>query len=144
MRSRGLMVMKHQGARKVAAGKRTWWNRLAATGDGGDQEHAIAFFEGAGFAAQETDVFLVEVDVEELANLALIVADVAREIGKARSKLVEGVGNRGRATVHFWRPVRETAEGCGAFDGYGHSISPSATLSYDFALSVSVPSCPSR
>src|SRR6266478_5152198 len=143
MRSRGLMVMKHHGAKKVAgaASRRTW---LAAAGHGRNQEDTIAFFQGAGFAAEETDVFLVEVDVEELADLALIIAHVAAEIGKAGSKLVEGVGDGGRATVDFRRAVGEAAEGRGNFDGYGHPISPSAILSYAFALAVAVPSCASK
>src|SRR5258706_8789894 len=76
----------------------------------GNQEDTIAFFESAGFAAEEADVFLVEVDVEELADLALIVANVAAEIGEAGSKLVEGIGDSGRATVHFRRAVGEAAE----------------------------------
>src|SRR5216684_1915985 len=85
-----------------------------------NQQDPIAFLERAGFAAEEADVFLVEVDVEELADLALIVADVATEIGEAGSKLVEGIGDGGRATVHFRRAVGEAAEGRWDFDGYGH------------------------
>jgi hypothetical protein len=91
-----------------------------ATGDRGDEENTIAFLERAGFAAEEADVFFVEIDVEELADLAVIVADVASEIGEARSKLVESFGDGGRATVYFWRAFGEAAEGCGNFDGDGH------------------------
>src|SRR5438552_2313168 len=155
MRSRGLMVMKHHGAKKVA-GATLRWTSLATAGEGGDQKEAaptgaesfrrclnfriflpsrsssnrgnqedtIAFLEGAGFAAEEADVFLVEVDIEELADLALIVADVAAEIGKAGSEFVEGVGDGGRATVHSRRAVGEATEGRGNFDGYGHANSP--------------------
>src|SRR6266852_3185843 len=93
-----------------------------------DEQNTIAFLEGAGFAAEEADVFFVEVDVEELADLALIVADVAREIGEARGKLVEGIGDGGRATVDFRRAVGEAAEGRGNFDGYGHSNTPCPDL----------------
>src|SRR5258708_6824561 len=94
----------------------------------GNQEDTIAFFESAGFAAEEADVFLVEVDVQELADLALIVANVAAEIGEAGSKLVEGIGDGGRATVHFRRAVGEAAEGRGNFDGYWHCNSPCPDL----------------
>src|SRR5256885_15903769 len=52
-------------------------------GDGRDEEEAVAFFERAGFAAEEADVFFIEVDIEELADLPLIVADVAPEVGEA-------------------------------------------------------------
>jgi NAD(P)-dependent dehydrogenase (short-subunit alcohol dehydrogenase family) len=54
-----------------------------AAGYGRDQQDAIAFFQGAGFAAQEADVFFVQVDVQELADLAAVVADVAGELGEA-------------------------------------------------------------
>ncbi len=64
-----------------------------------DEQNTIAFLEGAGFAAEEADIFFVKVHVEELVDLALIVADVARESGEAVGKFVESVGDRGRATV---------------------------------------------
>jgi hypothetical protein len=94
--------------------------RLAAASNGRNQQNAIAFFEEAGFATEKADIFFVEVDVEELANLALIVTDVPGESGKARSELVESFSDRGAATVHFGRAVREASEGCGDLDGDGH------------------------
>src|SRR5467141_2200299 len=96
------------------------WKRLASAGDGGDEEDAVAFLESAGFAAQEADVFFIEVDVEELADLALVVADMAAEIGEAGGELVEGFGDGRRATVYFWRAAGEAAEGCWDFDGHWH------------------------
>jgi hypothetical protein len=86
----------------------------------GNEQDAVPFLQGAGFAAEEADVFLVEIHVKELADLALIVADVAGESGEAGSELVESFRNRGGATVHFRRAVREAAEGGGDFNGYGH------------------------
>src|SRR6266481_2010913 len=96
------------------------WMRLAAASDGGNQKHPIAFLERAGFAAEEANVFLIEIDVEELADLALIVTDVAREIGIAGRKFIQCVGDRGCATVYFWDAFGEAAEGGWDFDGYGH------------------------
>jgi hypothetical protein len=93
---------------------------LASSSYRGNQQNAIAFFEGAGLPAQEADIFFVEVNIEELADLALIVADVARESGEARSELVESFGDGGGATVYFGRTVGEAAEGGGNFDGDGH------------------------
>jgi hypothetical protein len=87
-----------------------------------NQQNSIAFFESAGFAAEEADVFFVEVDVEELADLALVVADVAAEIGEARGEFVEGVGDGRCGTVHLWSAVGEAAEGGGDFNGYGHFV----------------------
>jgi hypothetical protein len=92
-------------------------NDLAAraAGDGGDEEDAVAFFDGAGFAAKEANVFFVEIDVEELADLAAVIADVAREIREARSELRENFGDGGGATIDFWRAVSEAAERGGDF-----------------------------
>src|SRR5882672_24936 len=124
MRSRGLILVKHRGARNVAvlsaAGMFWRWKRLASAGDGGDEEDAVAFLEGAGFAAEKADVFFVEVDVEELADLALVVADVAREIGIAGRKFIQRFGDRGCATVYPWGTFSEAAEGCWNFDNHGH------------------------
>src|SRR5258708_6286154 len=91
-----------------------------AASDGGNEEDAITFLESAGFASEEADVFFVEIDVEELADLALVVADVARESGIARRKFIQRVGDRGCATVHLWGDFGEAAEGCWNFDGHGH------------------------
>src|SRR6266850_1616215 len=86
----------------------------------GDEQNTIAFLEGAGFAAEEADVFFIEIDVEELADLALIVADVAAEIGEAGSQLVKGVGDGGRATVYSRRTAGEATEGRGDFYRHWH------------------------
>jgi hypothetical protein len=53
-------------------------------------------------------------------SLALVVADVAAEIGEARGEFVEGFGDGGCATVYFRRAVRETAERGGDFDRHWH------------------------
>jgi len=85
-----------------------------------DEENAIAFLESAGFPAQKADVFLVEIDIEELADLALVVADVPAESREAGSKLVEGFRNGGGTTVHPRRALGEAAKGGRNFDRNGH------------------------
>jgi len=97
---------------------------LGSTGDGRDEKNAIAFLEAAGFASEEANVFFVEIDVEELANLALIVPHMSREIGEPRGKFVQSLGDGGGATVYFWRAVGEAAKRCRDFDDYRHSNSP--------------------
>src|SRR6267143_4788742 len=89
-----------RGAVPVAGIQPATWSPklLRSAGNGGDEENAIAFLEAAGFAAEEANVFFVEIDVEELANLALIVAHVAREIGEPRGEFVESLGD-GRGTT---------------------------------------------
>src|SRR2546426_10684409 len=90
--------------------------RRLAAGDRGDEHHAVAVAEGAGFAAEEANVFFVEVDIEELANLALVVADVAGKRGGGGGGGGLGVGNCGRATDHTRRTVGVAAERRGGVD----------------------------
>src|SRR5260370_30952333 len=114
MRSLSLMLLEPRAAKKVAGRSSGRWNRLAPAGNGGNEEDAVALLERAGFAAEEADVFFVEVNVEGLADLALIDAYVARGIGKAGRKLVQRFGTRGSAAVKFWRAAGAAAEGVGA------------------------------
>src|SRR6266478_2934476 len=93
---------------------------LGSAGNGRDEENAITFLEAAGFAPEEANVFFVEIDVEELANLALIVAHVAREIGEPRGEFVQSLGDGGGATVYFWRAASKATERCRNFDDYRH------------------------
>jgi hypothetical protein len=93
---------------------------VLATGDGRDQQDAVAILDGAGFAAEEADVFVVEIHVEELANLALVVADVAAEVGKFGGQLVQCFSNRDGATVDFRLAVGKAPEGCWDFNDYWH------------------------
>src|SRR5713101_6595964 len=96
------------------------WVQSASARNRRDEENAIAFLEGAGFPAEEADVFLVEIDIEELADLALVVANMAAESREAGSELVEGFRDGGGATVHSRRTLGEAAERSGNFDRNGH------------------------
>src|SRR5437879_12841812 len=100
-----------RGAVPVAGIQPETWSPelLGSSGNGGDEENAIAFLEAAGFAAEEANVFFVEIDVEELANLALIVAHVARKIVELRGEFGQSLGDGGRATGDLWRRVWEAA-----------------------------------
>jgi len=79
---------------------------LAAAGDRRDQHDFIAVLEGVGLAAEEADVFVVDVDVDEAAQLAGLILDLggerrkggvdfgdqAREIGSFAGELLLPVG----------------------------------------------------
>jgi hypothetical protein len=47
-----------------------------AAGDGWDQHDFVAILEGVGIAAEEADVFVVYVDVDEAAQLAGLILDL--------------------------------------------------------------------
>jgi hypothetical protein len=92
----------------------------SATSDGRDEQDAVAVLDGAGFAAEEADVFVVEIYVQELANLALVVTDVATEVGKFGGQLIQGLGNRDGTTIDFGLAVGKSPEGRWDFDDYWH------------------------
>ena len=54
----------------------------AATGYGRDEHDLVAVLEGVGLAAEEADVFVVDVDVDEAAKLAGLVLDLGGEGGE--------------------------------------------------------------
>src|SRR5712691_3028334 len=56
--------------------------RGSAAGDGGDDHDAVAVLEAVGFAAEKADVFLVDIDVDELADAAGVVAEMASHPGE--------------------------------------------------------------
>ncbi len=79
---------------------------LAAAGNGRDEHHFVAVLEGVGLAPEKADVFVIDVDVDEAAELARLVLDLegergeggfdlgdkAREIGGFADELLPAVG----------------------------------------------------
>src|ERR1700750_1302116 len=60
---------------------------FGAAGDGGDEHDLVAVLEGVGFAAEEADVFVVDVDVNEAAEFSVFAFDLG---GEGRECLVYG------------------------------------------------------
>ena len=54
----------------------------STAGDGWDEHDFVAILEGVGVAAEKADVFVVDVDVDEAAQLAGFVLDLGGEGGK--------------------------------------------------------------
>ena len=50
-----------------------------AAGDGGDEHDLVSVLEGVGFAAEEADVFVVDVDVDEATKFS---RSEERRVGK--------------------------------------------------------------
>src|SRR5260370_12815658 len=84
--------------------------KLHPSGNRRNQEHAIAFFERAGFAAEETDVLIVEIDVEELANLAAAGADVPRDGPAASRELLQALRDCSDARFNVLSPLGGATE----------------------------------
>jgi hypothetical protein len=93
---------------------------VLAASDGRNQQNVVAILDGAGFPAEETDVFVIEVHVQELANLSLIIANVTAEVGKFGGQLIQGFGNRYGATIDFGLATGKSSEGRWDFDDYWH------------------------
>src|SRR5213080_3659573 len=93
---------------------------LRAPGNGGNEQNAVAFLQRAGLTAKKTDVFLVEIDVEELADLAALVSHVARQFRESLGQRVKSFGDGLGAAVNFWRAARKTAKSRGNFYSNWH------------------------
>jgi hypothetical protein len=63
---------------------------MLASSDGRNDADLVAVFHGSGFFLLEADVFIVDEDIHETANIALLVAD---SLNEARVGGVEGIEN---------------------------------------------------
>ena len=63
---------------------------MLASSDGRNDADLVAVFNGSGFFLLEADVFIVDEDIHETANIALLVAD---SLNEARVGGVEGIEN---------------------------------------------------
>jgi hypothetical protein len=85
----------------------------AVAGDGGDEHDFVAILEGVCVAAEEADVFVVDVDVDELAQLALVVLDLGGERGEGLVELGKEGGQVGGVGVELLLAVGVAGEGGG-------------------------------
>jgi hypothetical protein len=53
-----------------------------STGYGWDEHNLVSILKGVGFAAEEADVLIVDIDIDEAAQLAGFVLDLGRERGE--------------------------------------------------------------
>ena len=66
-----------------------------SSGDGGDDADFVALFDGGVLIFEETDVFIVEEDIDEAADIALFVTDALGEAGIGFLEAGEDVGDGG-------------------------------------------------
>src|ERR1700742_1275946 len=91
----------------------------AAAGDGGDEHDLVAVLELVGVAAEEADVLVIDVHVDELAEVAAGVLDVLGERGELGVELGEEAGEVFRFAVEGLLTVGVAGEGGG--QGYLHA-----------------------
>src|SRR5215472_14122907 len=97
--------------------------KLAAFGtacDRGHEHHTVAFPQSTGFSAEEADVFLIQINIEELADLPAVVADVTREPWKPLGQRVQRFRNGRGTTVHFRGALGEAPKSGGNFNCNWH------------------------
>jgi hypothetical protein len=94
---------------------------LAAAGDRRDQHDFVAILEGVGFAAEEADVFVVDVDVDEAAEFAGFVLDLGGERGEVLVDVGDEAGQVGGFAGELLLAVGVADEGGreNDFDGNG-------------------------
>src|SRR5215475_6503526 len=91
-------------------GTRAIHKLVQATRDRGHQQHLISILKGVTRPAQKTDVFLVDVDVEEPANLSALVAQVRLEFGELFVEDSEKLAQVGCGTVQVTDTCRQSAQ----------------------------------
>ena len=84
-----------------------------ATGDGGDEHDLVSILEGVGFATEKADVFVVDVDVDEAAELAVFAPDLRGERGEGLIDVGEQARKILRGGVEVFAPVGVAGEGGG-------------------------------
>src|SRR5258708_678446 len=86
---------------------------VGAAGDGGDEHDFVAVLEGVGFAAEEANVFVVDVDVDEAAELAVFAFDLGGERGEGLVDVGEEAGEILGGGVEVFAAVGVAGEGGG-------------------------------
>ena len=97
-------------------------NRSATSGDGGDEHDFVAVLEGVGLAAEEADVFVVDVDVDEATELAGFVFDLGGERGERRIDLGDKAGEIGGFRGELLLAVGVAGKGGGEDDLDGNDV----------------------
>src|SRR5579863_866264 len=65
----------------------------ATAGDGGDDADGVAVFGGSSLFREVTDVFVVDVDIDEAAQLSIFGEEVLAQIAELRCESAEGFAN---------------------------------------------------
>jgi hypothetical protein len=82
----------------------------AAASDGGDQQYLIPILERVSVSTQKADVFFIHIDIQEAADLAVLIAEVRLKRGEFCIELGEEVIEIGRSAREFGRVFGVAAE----------------------------------
>jgi hypothetical protein len=90
----------------MARATRRWLLMSAAPpGNGGNHQNLVTVFEGILLVAKKADVFLVDVEIDEPANLSLLIAKMGLQRGKAGLDLGEQLGQVVRCGLNLLRAI---------------------------------------
>ncbi len=95
---------------------RRWRIFATSPGDGRNDADLIAFLDRSGQFIEEADVVLIEVDIHETANGALLVEDALTEAGIGCLKALEDFGNSCALRLDDFVFAGQLAQGCGNTD----------------------------
>ena len=105
-----------------------------AAGDRGHNADRIAVFGGRVFLLQVANILVVEVDIHETANAAVVSVKVLAQIGVGSRKLFQGLADGGRIELHACLLARKLPQGGRNFHLHCHvcpasSVTPQLNLS---------------
>jgi hypothetical protein len=128
-----LFHREHKGleeARTVLPMSRSWfflltsyfWLVKLSSCDRGDDTDFVALFDGGVLIFEETNVFIVEEDVDEAADIALFVTDALGEARVGFLQACEDLGDCIAVGGNDFFFFSEFTEGCRDANGCGHWI----------------------
>jgi hypothetical protein len=91
-------------------------------GDRRDDADFVALFHGGVLIFEETDIFIVEEDVDEATDIALFVTDALSEAGIGSFEAIEDLGDRFAVGGNDFFFSGEFTEGSWDANGCGHWI----------------------
>src|SRR5579864_7983464 len=94
----------------------------AAAGDGGDDADGVAVFGGSGFFREVTDVFVVDVDIDETAELSLFGEEVLLQIAELRCESAQCFADGAGADFGGVALARVNPERSGNHDFHCHLL----------------------
>ena len=96
--------------------------RRSYPGDRRDDTDFVALFDGGVLVFEETDIFIVEEDVDEAPDIALFVTDALSEAGIGFIEAIEDLGDCFAVGGNDFFFSSEFTEGCRDANGCGHWI----------------------
>src|SRR5262245_52670718 len=108
------------GKTAAPSGTCAWSAAISASGHGGDDADLVAVLDGRLQAVEIADVFVIDIDIDEAAHLAIL-EDAADDAGVFLAQIVEQALDRGAAGFDNSLVLGVLPHGSGYVNANGHA-----------------------